>query len=137
MSSARQIRLSSSSKRTRVSASRRFPSSSSETVTFVSDVETRSIDSPQRSKAANAFARKPTSCHMPTVSIDTSTMLFLQEMAFSCTGPSGAPPWMTVPSMSGKAVLKTRMGMARSRSARMQRGWRTLLPVAATSWASR
>ncbi len=118
-------------------ASSTLASASRETVTFVSDVDTRSIESPQRPNTWNALARKPTSCHIPTVSMETSTMLFLQEIALSCAGPSAAPRRMTVPSTCGIAVLNTRIGMPRSRTAGMHRGWSTLLPVVAISWASR
>ena len=43
---------------------------SSDTVTLVSEVETRSTDSPWSLNTAKASARKPTWCHMPSVSID-------------------------------------------------------------------
>ena len=52
----------------------RLSHGSSDTVTLVSDEPIRSTDRPWRLKRSNTSARKPTCCHMPMVSIDTSTM---------------------------------------------------------------
>ena len=52
----------------------RFSLGSSDTVTLVSDEPIRSTDRPWRLKRSNTSARKPTCCHMPMLSIDTSTM---------------------------------------------------------------
>ena len=52
----------------------RFSLGSSDTVTLVSDEPIRSTDRPWRLKRSKMSARKPTCCHMPMLSIDTSTM---------------------------------------------------------------
>ena len=56
---------------------------SRETVTLVSEVETRSIESPCLLKHAKASARKPTCCHIPMESIRTSVMPRLADTDFT------------------------------------------------------
>ncbi|MBV6417674.1 MAG: hypothetical protein CMLOHMNK_02404 [Steroidobacteraceae bacterium] len=84
----------------RMSGSSVFAAGSSETVTFVSDVETRSIERPWSLKTWNASARNPTWCHMPGLSSDTSVMPFLTHTALTC---ASLPPCAltTVPTRSG------------------------------------
>ncbi len=80
---------------------------SSDTVTLVSDVETRSIDMPCSLKIWNASARKPTSCHMPGLSSDTSVMPFLTHTALTLADESAVVAAMCVPSRSGTCVAYT------------------------------
>ena len=77
---------------------------SSDTVTLVSEVDTRSIDMPCCLKIWNASARKPTSCHMPGLSIDTSVMPFFTQTAFTLADESAVVAVMCVPSRSGTCV---------------------------------
>ena len=63
---------------------------SSDTVTLVSEVDTRSTDMPCSLKIWKASARKPTWCHMPGLSSDTSVMPFLVHTAFTCAAARGA-----------------------------------------------
>ena len=77
---------------------------SSETVTLVSLVETRSTDNPWRLKTANASARKPTWCHMPGLSIATSVTPFLTQTALTCAASPAGVSLMCVPSSCGAWV---------------------------------
>ena len=61
---------------------------SMDTVTFVSEVETRSIETPCWAKHANALARKPTSCHIEVLSIEISVTPLRVEMPFTCGSDS-------------------------------------------------
>src|SRR3954462_12110526 len=63
---------------------------SSDTVTLVSEVETRSTDMPCCLKTWKASARKPTWCHMPGLSSETSVMPFFVQTALTWAPPS--PP---------------------------------------------
>src|SRR5215472_17189965 len=74
---------------------------SSETVTLISEVDTRSTDMPCCLKTWNASARKPTWCHMPGLSSDISVRPFLVQIAFTCAVPSLPSAESTVPSRSG------------------------------------
>ena len=57
---------------------------SSDTVTLVSEVDTRSTDMPCSLNTANASARKPTWCHMPGLSSEISVMPLRLQTAFTC-----------------------------------------------------
>ena len=105
-----------------VSGSRVFACASRDTVTFVSEVETRSMESPQARIRSNASARKPTSCHIPSVSSVTSTTFVLTEIALSPGWESPPADETTVPSDSGSSVLRMRIGIPESRTAGMHRG---------------
>ncbi len=88
MISTRHSSDSSASSAARRAASSVLAPGSSDTVTFVSEVDTRSTDMPWSLKTAKASARKPTWCHMPGLSIETSVMPFLRQTAFTCAAPS-------------------------------------------------
>ena len=77
---------------------------SSETVTLVSEVDTRSTDMPWLLNTWKASARKPTWCHIPGLSIDTSVMPFLVHTALTWAPPSAPSAPSTVPSSSGAWV---------------------------------
>ena len=117
-------------------ASSVFAAGSSETVTLVSEVDTRSTDSPCSLITANASARKPTWCHIPSVSIEISVMPFLLQTALTRAPPSPPVAVMTVPSMSGVGVACTDTGIEYCLAGRMQRGCSTLAPLLAISCAS-
>ena len=72
-------------------------SASNETVTVVSDVATRSMEISWFAKHRNASARNPTCCHMPRVSMVTSTVSRLTEIAFTLGVPSSAKAQIMVP----------------------------------------
>ena len=108
---------------------------SSDTVTLASDEPIRSTDSPCALKRSNTSERKPTCCHMPMVSIDTSTMPRRELIALT-PGTVVADASMTVPGMSGRVVSRIHSGTRASRQGWMQRGCSTLAPVVAISWAS-
>ena len=74
---------------------------SSDTVTLVSEVETRSTDMPCSLKTWKASARKPTWCHMPGLSREIRVMPFLVHTALTCAAPSNPSAVRTVPSISG------------------------------------
>ena len=76
---------------------------SSDTVTLVSEVDTRSTDMPCCLNTWKASARNPTWCHMPGLSSEMSVMPFLLHTAFTCAPPSLAA-LSTVPSRSGAWV---------------------------------
>ena len=82
-----------------------------ETVTLVSDVEIRSTETPFSAKAANALARKPTSCHIPTVVIEISVRPLRIQMPLTCGSVSSVTEEMTVPAIVGCAVLRMKIGM--------------------------
>ncbi len=75
-------------------------------MTLVSEVETESIDRPCRAKTVKASARKPTSCHMPTVSIEISVMPLREEIALTCGPPAAPTAEITVPGASGRSVAQ-------------------------------
>ncbi len=54
-----------------------------ETVTFVSEVDTRSTDTPWFLKHANTSARNPTSCHMSTPPMDTRVSPLREAIPFT------------------------------------------------------
>src|SRR5262250_2742315 len=60
---------------------------SSETVTLVSEVDTRSTDMPCCLNTWKASARNPTWCHMPGLSRETRVRPFLVHTAFTCAPP--------------------------------------------------
>ena len=109
---------------------------SSVTVTLVSDVETRSTDMPWSLKTWNASARKPTWCHMPGLSSDTSVTPFFTQTAFTCAESLTGTAVSSVPSSSGAWVANTYSGIWYWRAGRMQRGCSTLAPAVAISCAS-
>ena len=82
-------------------ASSALAAGSSDTVTLVSEVETRSTDTPCSLKTEKASPRKPTWCHMPSVSIESSVMPFLLQTALTRAPPFPPVAVMTVPSRSG------------------------------------
>ena len=113
----------------------RLSEGSSDTVTLASDEPIRSMDRPRRLKRSNTSARKPTCCHMPMVSMETSTMPRRELIAF--TPARVAARWsMTVPAMCGRSVSRIQIGTRASRQGWMQRGCSTLAPVLAISCAS-
>src|SRR5215831_2669402 len=81
-----------------------FAAGSSDTVTLVSEVDTRSTDMPCCLKTWKASARKPTWCHMPGLSNETRVRPFLVQTAFTCAVPSLPSAESTVPSRSGTWV---------------------------------
>ena len=105
-------------------------------MTLVSEVETESIDTPCSAKISKALARKPTSCHMPTVSMEIRVMPLRDEIAFTCGPVTGPKAETTVPGMSGQPVDRTCSGMRWRRRGGMHRGCSTLAPVVAISCAS-
>ena len=107
-----------------------------ETVTLVSDVDTKSTDTPFSANAWKAFARKPTSCHIPTVVIETRVMPLRMQIPLTCGSISSVTDEMTVPAISGDEVLRIKIGIPWSRAGEMQRGWSTELPAEASSCAS-
>jgi hypothetical protein len=113
----------------------RFSLGSSETVTLVSEEPIMSTDSPWRRKRSKMSARKPTCCHMPMVSIDTSTMPSRRLIALT-PGTVATPPSMRVPGRSGRPVSRIAIGTPASRHGPIERGCSTLAPVVAISWAS-
>ncbi len=113
-----------------------FAAGSRDTVTLVSEVDTRSTDSPCSLNTAKASARKPTWCHMPSVSIATSVMPFLMQTALTRAPPSPPVAVITVPCTSGIWVACTEIGMAYCLAGRMQRGCSTFAPLLAISCAS-
>ena len=108
---------------------------SSETVTLVSDEPIRSTDRPWRRKRSKMSARKPTCCHMPMLSMDTSTMPSRRLIAFT-PGTVAALASMRVPGASGRMVSRMRIGTPASRQGPMERGCSTFAPVVAISCAS-
>ena len=113
----------------------RFSLGSSETVTLVSAEPIRSTDRPWRRKRSKMSARKPTDCHMPTVSIDTSTMPLRRLIALT-PGTGAASPSMRVPGNSGRVVSRIAIGTPLTRHGPSERGCSTLAPVVAISCAS-
>ena len=109
---------------------------SSDTVTLVSEVETRSTDSPCALITWNASARNPTSCHMPGLSSETSVMFFFTQTAFTLAELSCGVALMCVPSRSGVCVAYTNRGMPCTRTGNTQRGCSTFAPLLAISCAS-
>ena len=83
-----------------------------ETVTLVSEVETRSIDTLFSLNTVNARARKPTSCHMRTPSIAMSVSPLRMHMPLIWGSTSGVTEEITVPSSSGAVVQRMNKGMA-------------------------
>src|SRR5262245_34930415 len=57
---------------------------SSDTVTLVSDVDTRSTDMPCSLNTANTSAMNQTWCHMPGLSSEISVMPLRLQTAFTC-----------------------------------------------------
>ena len=106
------------------------------TVTLLSDVDTRSTDSPRSEKQRKASARNPTSCHMPSVSMDTSVMRLRPEMALTRGASLPARDVTRVPGSSGWFVHSTLSGIPCRRQGLMLRGCRTEPPVDAISCAS-
>src|ERR1700716_3617243 len=84
---------------------------SSDTVTLVSDVDTRSIDNPCCLKTWKASARKPTWCHIPGLSIETKVIPFLMAIALTCAALSATLADTTVPSRPGACVAYTCKGI--------------------------
>ena len=113
----------------------RFSLGSSDTVTLVSDEPIRSTDRPWRLKRSKMSARKPTCCHMPMLSIDTSTMPLRRLIALT-PGTVTAQASMRVPGSSGRPVSRITSGTLASRHGAIARGCSTLAPVVAISWAS-
>ena len=85
---------------------------SMETVTLVSDVEMKSTDTPFSAKAPKARDRNPTSCHMPTVVMETSVMPLRMQMPFTCGSTSSVTDEITVPAISGDFVLRIKIGIS-------------------------
>ncbi len=104
ITSTRHSRPRSATSASSATLSSEFAAGSSDTVTLVSDVDTRSMDKPCCLNTANASARKPTECHIPTVSIEMSVMFFLIVTAFTCAATSPPCVVMTVPSSFGVCV---------------------------------
>src|SRR5690606_2134630 len=77
---------------------------SSDTVMLVSEVDTRSTDRTCALKIWKTSARKPTSCHMPGLSIETSVMPRFTHTAFTLAEVSAGEPEMRVPAQSGTCV---------------------------------
>ena len=136
MTSTRHSRDSEVTSASSARASSEFAAGSSDTVTVVSDVETRSTDSPCSLNTANASARNPTWCHIPSVSIEMSVMPFLLHTALTRAPPSPPVAVMTVPASSGRCVACTDSGIEYCFAGRMQRGCSTLAPLLAISCAS-
>ncbi|MNS98272.1 hypothetical protein D3C72_1326360 [compost metagenome] len=113
----------------------RFSDGSSDTVTLVSAEPIRSTDSPCFLNRPNTSARKPTCCHMPMPSIDTSTMPLRRLIALT-PGTGAALPSMLVPGSSGRSVSRIAIGTPASRHGLIERGCSTLAPVVAISCAS-
>ena len=113
----------------------RLSDGSSDTVTLVSEEPIRSTDRPWRLKRSNTSARKPTCCHMPMLSIDTSTMPLRRLIAFT-PGTAATLPSMRVPGIRGRPVSRMRIGTPASRQGLIERGCSTLAPVVAISCAS-
>ena len=125
----------SSDSRASTSVLTRFSLESSETVTLVSDEPSRSTDSPCSRKMSNTSARKPTCCHMPTVSIDTRTMPPRRLIALT-PGTPPATSSITVPGRSGRVVSRIASGTPASRQGPSARGCSTRAPVVVISCAS-
>ncbi len=113
----------------------RFSDGSSDTVTLVSAEPIMSTDSPWRLKRSKMSARKPTCCHMPMLSIDTSTMPLRRLIAFT-PGTGSAASSMRVPGRCGRSVSRISIGTPLLRHGRSERGCSTLAPVVAISCAS-
>ena len=113
----------------------RFSLGSREMVTLVSEEPIRSTDSPCLRYRSNTSDMKPTCCHMPIVSMDTSTTPSRRLIALT-PGTLPAPPSMRVPGSSGLRVSRMAMGTPARRHGRIERGCSTLAPVVAISWAS-
>ncbi len=99
----------------------RFSDGSSDTVTLVSAEPIRSTDRPCFLNRLNTSARKPTCCHMPMPSIDTSTMPLRRLIAFT-PGTGAALPSMLVPGSSGRSVSRMAIGTPASRHGLIERG---------------
>ena len=113
-----------------------FRSGSSDTVTLVSDEPIRSIDSPCRLKRSNTSARKPTCCHMPIDSIDTSVMP-LRELIALTLGAVAAPSRRSRCRRGrGGSVSLIASGTRGFAQRTDQRGCSTFAPVVAISCAS-
>ena len=106
---------------------------SKDTVTLVSEVDTRSTDSPSCLKIWKASARKPTWCHIPGLSMETSVMPFLMAIALTCAALSATFADTMVPSRPGAWVAYTCNGILYCRTGSTQRGCRTLAPLLAIS----
>ena len=128
----RQISARSADSAASTSVLTRFSLGSSDTVTLVSDEPIRSTDKPCFLKRANTSARKPTCCHMPMPSIDTSTMPLRRLIALT-PGTGSALPSMLVPGMCGRSVSRIAIGTPASRHGLIERGCSTLAPVVAIS----
>ncbi len=131
----RQISARSADSAASTSVLTRFSLGSSDTVTLVSAEPIRSTDRPCLAKRANTSARKPTCCHMPMPSIDTSTMPLRRLIALT-PGTVRALPSMLVPGSSGRSVSRIAIGTPLSRHGLIERGCSTLAPVVAISCAS-
>ena len=136
MTLTRHILESSATSASSTSSSSALACGSSVTVTFVSEVEIRSTESPWDLNTAKASARKPTWCHMPGLSIETSVMPRRIAIAFTWAPLSAGWALMIVPASSGLCVAKMYSGMRACRAGRMQRGCSTLAPWVAISCAS-
>ncbi len=95
----------------RSAGSRTLASGSSETVTLVSEVEMASTEIPWRAKQAKTSARKPTACHIPTVSREISVMPLRVEIALTSGSVPGPDAEITVPGASGRRVQRTCSGI--------------------------
>ena len=80
-------------------------------MTEVSEVETRSIDTPWRAKGSKASARKPEARHMPSVSSVIRRTRFFTETAFRRGVSSDGVAEMVVPVISGLCVHSTCISM--------------------------
>src|SRR5246127_4199416 len=109
--------------------SRVLAAGSSDTVTLVSEVDTRSTDRPWSLNTWKASARNPTWCHIPGLSMEMSVMPFFEQTAFTCAPPMLLSAESTVPGRSGAWVAYTCSGMPYCRAGRMQRGGSTLAPL--------
>ncbi len=136
MTSTRHSFASDVTSASRVRASSVLAAGSSDTVTVVSDVDTRSTDRPCSLNTAKASPRKPTWCHIPSVSIEMSVMPFLVHTALTRAPPSPPVAVTTVPARSGCCVACTDSGIEYCLTGRMQRGCSTLAPLEAISCAS-
>src|SRR3974390_2447298 len=122
--------------RSSAAPSRLLAVGSKETVTLVSDVETRSTDIPCCLNTWNASAKKPTWCHIPGLSIETNVMPFLIAIALTCAALSPTLADTTVPSSCGACVAYTCNGILYWRTGSTQRGCKTFAPLLAISCAS-
>ena len=109
---------------------------SSVTVTLLSEVETRSTESPRSPKQVNTSLRKPTRRHIPSVSSDTSGTPLRSMTALTCALSDSSAGPTRVPGSSGCSVERTVMPIRVSRSGAIDSGCSTPPPEVAISCAS-